>query len=102
LAVSAKTGAGLADLKRRVVEQVAQGGAIPENYPVLTSVRHRDALLKAGESLHLARESICDGRPADLVAVDVQDSLDYVGGITGAVTSEEVLDRIFGEFCIGK
>jgi tRNA modification GTPase len=52
--------------------------------------------------LRLARQSLGDARPPDLVAVDVQDALDHVGTITGAVTSEDVLDRIFSEFCIGK
>ena len=46
--------------------------------------------------------SLEPGRFADLVAVDVQDAVDHVGSITGIVTSEDVLDRIFSEFCIGK
>jgi len=40
--------------------------------------------------------------PADLVAVDVQAALDYIGSVTGVVTSEDILDAIFSEFCIGK
>jgi tRNA modification GTPase len=76
--------------------------ATVQDSPVLTSIRHRDALQKALRSLVLARESIADGRPAELVSVDVQDAIDHIGEITGQVTSEDVLDRIFSEFCIGK
>jgi tRNA modification GTPase len=42
------------------------------------------------------------GTPADLIAVDVQAALDHVGAVTGVVTSEEILDAVFREFCIGK
>lgn len=99
--VSAKTGAGLAELRRRVVALVT-GDLKVDGGPLVTNLRHHQALVNAGDSLRLARESIRERRPADLVAVDVQDAIDHIGTITGAVTSEEVLDRIFSEFCIGK
>lgn len=99
--VSAKEGSGLGELRRSVVTLVT-GGATMNGAPVLSNLRHADALEKACVSLTFARESIRAARSPDLIAVDVQDAIDYVGAITGAVTSEEVLDRIFGEFCIGK
>jgi tRNA modification GTPase len=98
--VSAKKRIGLGDLRRAVVELL--GGTAQENGPLVTRIRHADALAKASRSLHLARQSVCDGRPADLIAVDVQDAIDHIAAITGAITSEDVLDKIFSEFCIGK
>ena len=74
----------------------------PEISNALLTTAYRDALTKAITSLRLARRSITDGRAPDLIAVDVQDALDHVGEVTGAVTNEEVLDSIFSEFCIGK
>lgn len=102
VAVSAKDGAGLDWLRRAVIAQVSAGKGFETGEPVLVSVRHRDALEKACASLHLAREAIRHGLPADLIAVDVQDAVDYISQITGEITSEDVLDRIFSEFCIGK
>jgi tRNA modification GTPase len=100
--VSATQRAGLAELRRAVVTAVSGGATIEPDVPVLVNVRHHAALTQALQSLRLARESISAGQLADLVAVDVQDAIDHVGTITGIVTSEDVLDRIFSEFCIGK
>ena len=100
--VSAVQRTGLAELRQAVVARLTDGLVMEQNGPVLTNVRHHAALTRAAESLRLARESIDDGRPADLVAVDVQDAIDYVGQVTGVVTNEDILDRIFSEFCVGK
>jgi tRNA modification GTPase len=102
VSVSATKRQGLTGLRRAVLSQVFNGDDSAADTPVLTSIRHCDALEKARHSLALARESLTDGRSADLVAVDVQDAIDHIGAITGLVTTEDVLDRIFSKFCIGK
>lgn len=102
VAVSAKERSGLEALRRAVVAQVRPGNGFDTSGPMLTNLRHRNALEKARESLCLARESMQRSQPADLIAVDVQDAIDYMGEVTGGMTSEDVLDRIFSEFCIGK
>jgi len=101
VSVSAQQHVGLEELRRVLLEKIA-GGAAPPDTPVLSNLRHVDALTKARASLGLARESIVSRCPPDLVAVDVQDAIDHIGRVTGAITSEDVLDRIFSEFCIGK
>ena len=68
----------------------------------VTSSRQHDALFKVRESLCHALDAVRDTLPPDLVAVDVQAALDHIGTVTGQVTSEDVLDTIFREFCIGK
>lgn len=100
--VSAKERIGLAELRRTVVAQVAGRTRVDGSGPVVANIRQRDTLTKALQSLRLARQSACERRPPDLVAVDVQDAIDQIGEITGLITHEEVLDRIFSEFCIGK
>ena len=99
--VSATQHTGLAELRRVLLAEISSGSTV-QNVPVLSNLRHVDALTKARDSLRLARESIVTRRPSDLVAVDVQDAIDHIGSVTGVITSEDVLDRIFSEFCIGK
>ena len=101
VAVSARTGAGLNDVRRAVLDRVAAGPA-PDDTPMLTSVRHVDTLSKAAVSLRLALAGLAELQPPDLVAVDVQDAIDHIGEVTGLITTDDVLDRIFREFCLGK
>jgi tRNA modification GTPase len=98
--VSATTSEGLDALRRTVV---AHAGSTPsEGTPVLTRSRQRDALLKARDALAAALEGVAADNAPELVAVDVQAALDHIGSVTGVVTSEDVLDAIFAEFCLGK
>ncbi|MBI3782402.1 MAG: tRNA uridine-5-carboxymethylaminomethyl(34) synthesis GTPase MnmE [Deltaproteobacteria bacterium] len=99
--VSATTLDGLDEIRRAVIRLVDQDPGA-ENGPVICSARHHAALLQAAAALRLARDSIAASHPPDVIAVDVQDALDHIGAITGSVTSEDVLDRIFSQFCIGK
>ncbi len=101
MAVSALTGAGLDDVRRAVLERVAVCPA-PDDTPTLTSLRHADVLSKAAVSLRLALAGLAERQPPDLLAVDVQDAIDHIGEVTGLVTTDDVLDRIFREFCLGK
>jgi tRNA modification GTPase len=98
--VSATGGLGLDVLRKAVV--ATAGGQPVDGMPTLSRARQRDALAKADDCLTAAVSSLKEKTPIDLVAVDVQAALDHVGSVTGIVTSEEVLDLIFAEFCIGK
>ncbi len=100
--VSAQVGTGFAELRQAVVRMINSGNGHEHQTPVLTNLRHRDALEKALRSLELARASVSARQPPDLVAVDVQDAIDHVGSITGAISNEDVLDKVFSQFCIGK
>ena len=99
--VSALSGAGLDGLRGAIRTLFQQPGADPMD-PVVTLVRHADALARARESLEVARDSFLRGTPVDVAAVDIQAAVEHIGSITGEVTTEEVLDRIFRDFCIGK
>lgn len=68
----------------------------------LTRARHKQAVQKAGAALRQALETLHKGLPLDLIAVDLYGALEYLGEITGETVRENVLDRIFAEFCIGK
>ncbi len=64
--------------------------------------RHRVALEHAIESIAAARHSAVTSMPPEIVAVDVMAAGDAIGSITGIVSTEDVLDALFSEFCIGK
>ncbi|MBI4515149.1 MAG: tRNA uridine-5-carboxymethylaminomethyl(34) synthesis GTPase MnmE [Deltaproteobacteria bacterium] len=100
--VSAVTGAGLDALRAAVVTAVEQQSEVPANQPIVTLTRHHDALAKAGTALQLALDGVRQCQPLELVAVDIQRAADQLAEITGSLTSEDVLDRIFAQFCIGK
>jgi len=69
---------------------------------MITNVRHQTALDRTSLSLQQARASIAKGMAAELVAMDVRSAADALGEITGAITTDEILERVFSEFCIGK
>ncbi len=69
---------------------------------LLTRTRHQQAVEKASGSLQQALTTLRGGLPLDLIAVDLYGALEYLGEITGETVRENVLDRIFAEFCIGK
>ena len=61
-----------------------------------------EALEKARLDLGRTREALAGGEPPEIVAVDLKETLDALGEIIGEVTTEDLLDRIFSKFCIGK
>ncbi len=69
---------------------------------VIDSERQRALLVRAADAVDRALESLDAQMPADIVSVDVQDALGAVGEITGEVASAEILDAMFGSFCVGK
>lgn len=78
---------------------------IPEldgNVTLVSNIRHFEALTHAKESLESVKKGLGDKLSADLLAQDLKQALYHIGSITGEVTSGEVLNNIFGRFCIGK
>ena len=100
--ISAKTGLGVEIVKSALRAQLVSGGFEATEGVMVTNVRHRDALRRAGESLGQALESVQCGMAGELVSIDVRAAADALGEITGAITTDEILGRIFSEFCIGK
>ena len=69
---------------------------------VITNVRHKSALEKTNGALLNIIETIDKGFPMDLMAVDIKDALDSLSEVTGEISSEDLLDHIFSNFCVGK
>lgn len=100
---SAKLGAGIDELKDRIRDMVIRSGNISEgNEIALSESRHKLALEKSIESLKSFIEAINNGESPEFLALDLRVALDSLGEITGEVTTEDILGRIFSKFCIGK
>jgi len=100
--VSAKRGDGLESLKKALIEMVGRGRRREGEIPLVTNVRHYQALIGAKEALLRSLKAWQEGLSAEFVAADVKGALEALGEITGETTPEDVLDAIFSRFCIGK
>jgi len=101
--LSAKYGTGLEELKRELFNS-AVGEKIESNEHsiTITNARHKEVLLNVEKSLMNAIRTIKDNKSNEFIAVDIREALDYLGEITGVVTTDEILSNIFSRFCIGK
>lgn len=101
--ISAKTGFGLDGLIREMSDRISQQIVRRSKASVpLTRARHRHALVECVEALDRALASANAGNDAEMMAEDVRVAAHALGRITGRVDVEELLDRIFSDFCIGK
>ncbi len=100
--ISAKYGDGIDRLTAAIHEIVLATPAEETPEAVIADLRHKAALEKAADCLDRARNGLHGGLPSELAALEVREALDSLGEITGRTTSEEVLDRIFANFCVGK
>ncbi len=98
LSVSAKSGEGLETLLEQIREQVEENFSLNTTSPSLSRMRHRRALEECLETLRLTGASI----PLEIAAEYLRLSARALGRITGRVDVEDILDVIFGDFCIGK
>ena len=99
LAISAKTGRGLGELKSKLTECCPR---IENETTMVTNLRHFEALKQAQSSLLEVKKGLEVGLPTDLITQDLRQALYYLGSITGEITTDEVLGTIFSRFCIGK
>ncbi len=100
--LSSVSGEGLGDLHAVLVRRLVPGEHTDTEAVVIDSRRHRDLLLQAVAALEQVQSGLVSGTPFDLVAVDLQEALQSLGEITGEVASSEILERMFGSFCVGK
>jgi tRNA modification GTPase len=99
--ISAKTGAGIALLKRELLNQI--DSEVQQSADVvITNARHYEALHACGQALERARKGLQEGLSGELVAFDIREALYQLGLITGEVSTDDLLGNIFSRFCIGK
>ncbi len=98
---SAHDGTGLDELRAAIASLIRGRGA--DAGPILgTGARCRASLLRSADALAKASETLAAGGGDELVSVDLRTAVDELGTVVGAVVTDDILDRIFSRFCIGK
>lgn len=98
---SAVTGGGLEELRAGISQTLLQDG-LPFDSAVVTSLRHQEVLQEAHAALMEARQAAADRLPEDFVCIGLRAAVNALGELTGENATEDLLDRIFSEFCLGK
>lgn len=101
LTVSAKTGEGLKQLKRAIIEPFAPQD-ISSNGFLVSDARHHDLLVRSVHEISHSIELLEKKTSEEIVLIGLHNALRYLGQITGETTTEDMLTRIFSTFCIGK
>lgn len=102
LDISAKMQIGLDGLRDAISSRLMPRGLESREGVLVTNLRHAAAFERALQGVEQARQSVEAGMAGELVAMDLRIAADALGEITGAITTDEILERIFAEFCIGK
>ncbi|MDR1028644.1 MAG: tRNA uridine-5-carboxymethylaminomethyl(34) synthesis GTPase MnmE [Clostridiales Family XIII bacterium] len=100
--VSAKTGKGLGAITDHIVSAV-YGGAVKQGESLLvTNAAHKESLTRAAKETEHAGRALRAGEALDFVETDIRAACDALGEITGSTVTEDILDKVFSRFCIGK
>jgi tRNA modification GTPase len=101
LFVSAKEKLNIEAIKEQLYSYI-NSGALNQNDVIVTNARHYEALTQANEFLTKVLDGLDINITGDFLAMDIRQSLHYLGLITGDITTDDLLDNIFSKFCIGK
>jgi len=102
LCVSAKTGQGLSDLRDTLRAFLLEQKTDLADDLVLTNARQHDAVVRAAQACDTAVQALERQIPHEMVLLDLYEALSSLDELTGEVVTEDILDRIFSTFCIGK
>ncbi len=99
--ISAKTGEGI-DKVRVAIKDMFFKGQISTNNVIITNSRHKEALLRAYECIESAIDTLNHTFAIDLASIDIRNAWTFLGEITGDSLEENIIDKIFKSFCLGK
>ena len=102
LAVSALTGDGIEGLRAALIEAIAPTHRVEQESGFITSLRHERLLQESRGALDQAQRATELGIPHEMLLLDLYAALRPIDAITGATTADDILNRIFSSFCIGK
>lgn len=101
--ISAHTGEGLEALRQAIIGFFrAEDGREGVDTPLLSDRRHREALVLARQALDRFESAVAQNHSVEFLAVELREALQALGQITGETTADDILERIFSRFCIGK
>jgi len=93
---------GLEEIENKVKEEFLSGNIDTNKDLIVTNTRHKNLLKKADKSISELLEGIELGLSLECLEVDINDTINHLGEITGSTVSESVIEKIFANFCIGK
>lgn len=99
---SAKNGTGIGQIKKLIKERFHLGKIQSKQEVMLTNVRHIEAISHALEAICSAEETLLAKMPVDCLFIDLMTAIEQLGSVTGMSVDEEVVNRIFRDFCVGK
>lgn len=102
LRISIQEEEGLEELKKTIVEEVLGEEISTDDEILITRTRHKNALVRAVQAVGRIIAAHQEGLPYDLYSIDLRDCLDALGEISGETLTEDIIDRIFQDFCLGK
>jgi tRNA modification GTPase len=102
ISTSTLSEAGLTSLEDTLADLVLAGRRLYSESVLVTSTRHQEALRRAAGHLQASTVSLEQQVPQDFVSIDLRAAYEVLGEVTGETASEDLLDKIFSEFCIGK
>ncbi|MBV9506657.1 MAG: tRNA uridine-5-carboxymethylaminomethyl(34) synthesis GTPase MnmE [Acidobacteriia bacterium] len=100
--VSALTGEGIPALRKAILGAISPGGEWEQETGLITSLRHEQLLRESAAYLQKARDAAQASIPHEMLLLDLYASLEPLDALTGATTADDILNRIFATFCIGK
>ena len=101
--ISAKKLFGIEEMENKIYDFIFEESIKDSSEKlIITNIRHKTALEKTKEAINNIFITIDNEMPMDLISVDLREALDALSEITGEISSEDVLDHIFGNFCVGK
>lgn len=101
--ISAKDNIGIEDMQEKIYSYIVEEDVENSSEKlIITNIRHKTALEKTKDAIKNIFETIDMGLPMDLISVDLKEALDSLSEITGEISSEDILDHVFGNFCVGK
>jgi len=101
--ISALTGEGIDDLRRAIRDLILSPDTdIATSLSVAPNLRHKQALQKAGQFFKTSAQNARNGLPLEIIAMDINSALEALAEITGEITTDDLLDKIFSQFCLGK
>lgn len=100
--VSARTSEGIERLRQALIDSIGPEGALEQETGFITSVRHEQLLREAVGHLEKSRAAVEESIPHEMLLLDLYSALRPIDAVTGATTADDILNRIFSTFCIGK
>ena len=100
--ISAKNNTGIKDLEQAIIDVIAQNDLMPKDEEFVINSRHKEIFENVQQCLTRAYEILQQKQSEELAALDIREALEIIGQITGKYNTEDMLGKIFSQFCVGK